>query len=84
MYSENEPDNENQSDDEERFVKAAHELRDKYNVIMNKYQQILMKESMVGSLTHHDLNCDDRSDSNCLTIYSLCQFFSALFERRNW
>lgn len=48
MYSENEPDNENQSDDEERFVSAAYDLREKYNVMMNKYQMLLMKESMVS------------------------------------
>lgn len=49
MYSENEPDNENQSDDEDRFVKAAHDLKGKYNLMMNKYQMLLMKESMVSS-----------------------------------
>lgn len=49
MYSENEPDNENQSDDEDRFVKAAHDLNGKYNLMMNKYQMLLMKESMVSS-----------------------------------
>lgn len=48
MYSENEPDNENQSDDEERFVSAAYDLREKYNIIMNKYQLLLMEESMVS------------------------------------
>lgn len=52
MYSENEPDNENQSDDEERFVSAAHDLREKYTMMMNKYQMLLMKESMVSILLH--------------------------------
>lgn len=48
IYSENEPDNENQSDDEEQFVHAAHDLSDKYKLMMNKYQMLLMKESMVS------------------------------------
>lgn len=47
MYSENEPDNENQSDDEERFINSAFDLKEKYNLMMNKYQMLLMKESMV-------------------------------------
>lgn len=50
MYSENEPDNDDQSDDEERFVKVAHDLRGKYNVMKNKYQLLLMKESMVSQI----------------------------------
>lgn len=48
MYTENEPENENQSEEEERFVTAAVELNNKYNVIRNKYQRLLMKESMVS------------------------------------
>lgn len=48
MFSENEPDNENQSDDEDRFVNVAFGLREKYNMMMNKYQMLLMKESMVS------------------------------------
>lgn len=48
MYSENGPENESQSDDEERFTIAAHEFSDKYNMMMNKYQLLLMKESMVS------------------------------------
>lgn len=48
MYSENDPDNEHQSEDEERFVNAAYDLREKYNLMMNKYQLLLMKESMVN------------------------------------
>lgn len=48
MYSENDPDNENQSDDEEQFASAACDLREKYNIMMNKYQMLLMKESMVS------------------------------------
>lgn len=47
MFSENDPDNENQSEDEERFVNAAYELEDKYNMMINKYQLLLMKDSMV-------------------------------------
>lgn len=47
MYSENDPDNEHQSEDEDRFVNAAYDLREKYNIMMNKYQMLLMKESMV-------------------------------------
>lgn len=49
MYSENDPDNEKQSDDEDNFVGAAHDLRDKYKLMMNKYQLLLMKESMVSN-----------------------------------
>lgn len=48
MYSENEPDNDHQSEDEERFVNVAYELKGKYNVMMNNYQMLLMKESMVS------------------------------------
>lgn len=47
MYSENAPENESQSDDEERFAVAAHEFSGKYRMMMNKYQLLLMKESMV-------------------------------------
>lgn len=47
MYSENEPDNENQSEDEEQFVSTANDLKSKYNVMLRKYQLMLMKESMV-------------------------------------
>lgn len=53
MYSENEPENEFQTDDEERFVIAAHELSGKYNMMMNKYQLLLMKESMVSTFYLH-------------------------------
>lgn len=48
MYSENDPENERQSDDEDRFVVAAHEFSGKYRMMMNKYQLLLMKESMVS------------------------------------
>lgn len=51
MYSENEPENESQSDDEDRFVVAADEFSGKYRMMMNKYQLLLMKESMV-IITH--------------------------------
>lgn len=48
MYSENDPENESQSDDEERFAASAHDFSGKYHMMMNKYQMLLMKESMVS------------------------------------
>lgn len=52
MYSENEPENETQSDDEERFTIAADEFTGKYRMMMNKYQLLLMKESMVNIFSY--------------------------------
>lgn len=49
MYSENDPDNENQSETEERFVNTAIDLKNKYSVMFHKYQMLLMKESMVSN-----------------------------------
>lgn len=47
MYAENGPDNENHIEEEERFETAAKDIRNKYQRMMNKYQLLVMKESMV-------------------------------------
>lgn len=48
MYSENEPDNDKYIEEERRFDKSAHELQNQIRGMLNKYQWLLMKESMVS------------------------------------
>lgn len=50
MYRENEPENENMHDEEEKFGDAALAFQDKYRQLLNKYQLLLMKESMVSKI----------------------------------
>lgn len=48
MYSDNEPDNDKYFEEERCFEKSANELQNQIRGMLNKYQWLLMKESMVS------------------------------------
>lgn len=49
MFSENGPDIDKFAAEDRQFETAADEVQNKYQRIMNQYQLLLMKESMVSS-----------------------------------
>lgn len=47
LYTENQPDNDTQPDEEAKFVDTAVDLRDKCSDMLSRYQKLLVEESMV-------------------------------------